>query len=271
MNKSAIVNILASLGEPPDNKPWRDYSRYGLTAADAPTLVELVADSRFLESDGDDMWVPLHSWRALRHLMPAGLHELIGIFDVLAEDDWAQDEIPTVVAAAGRVAMEPLVAYVLDMDNDEFAIPLALQSLVEIGKQHGKLRKPVIERLVYCLQQTAKQDLGLNGLIVAELISLKAVEAMPAIRAAFAEEVLDWSVCGDLEDVELGMGLRSQRDTPRPNYQLKAAPEAAFDDDDEDEAYEPLVEQVVRSEPKIGRNDPCRCGSGKKYKKCCMP
>ena len=26
---------------------------------------------------------------------------------------------------------------------------------------------------------------------------------------------------------------------------------------------------VVREEPKIGRNDPCPCGSGKKYKKCC--
>jgi SEC-C motif domain protein len=28
-------------------------------------------------------------------------------------------------------------------------------------------------------------------------------------------------------------------------------------------------ETVVREEPKIGRNDPCVCGSGKKYKKCC--
>ena len=26
---------------------------------------------------------------------------------------------------------------------------------------------------------------------------------------------------------------------------------------------------VVRATPKIGRNDPCSCGSGKKYKKCC--
>jgi SEC-C motif-containing protein len=26
---------------------------------------------------------------------------------------------------------------------------------------------------------------------------------------------------------------------------------------------------VVREEPKVGRNDPCPCGSGKKYKKCC--
>ena len=28
-------------------------------------------------------------------------------------------------------------------------------------------------------------------------------------------------------------------------------------------------EPVRREEPKIGRNDPCTCGSGKKYKKCC--
>ena len=32
---------------------------------------------------------------------------------------------------------------------------------------------------------------------------------------------------------------------------------------------EPRVEQVINEEPKIGRNDPCPCGSGKKYKKCC--
>jgi SEC-C motif-containing protein len=25
-----------------------------------------------------------------------------------------------------------------------------------------------------------------------------------------------------------------------------------------------------RTEPKVGRNDPCPCGSGKKYKKCCQ-
>ena len=29
------------------------------------------------------------------------------------------------------------------------------------------------------------------------------------------------------------------------------------------------VETYKREEPKVGRNDPCPCGSGKKYKKCC--
>jgi uncharacterized protein len=31
----------------------------------------------------------------------------------------------------------------------------------------------------------------------------------------------------------------------------------------------PAVETVKREEPKVGRNDDCPCGSGKKFKKCC--
>ncbi|YCM42368.1 UPF0149 family protein [Verrucomicrobiaceae bacterium 227] len=31
----------------------------------------------------------------------------------------------------------------------------------------------------------------------------------------------------------------------------------------------PPIEQVTRESPKVGRNDLCPCGSGKKYKKCC--
>ncbi len=30
------------------------------------------------------------------------------------------------------------------------------------------------------------------------------------------------------------------------------------------------MEPIRRSEPRVGRNDPCPCGSGKKYKKCCL-
>ncbi len=32
--------------------------------------------------------------------------------------------------------------------------------------------------------------------------------------------------------------------------------------------HEP-IKPLVRETPKVGRNDPCVCGSGKKYKKCC--
>ena len=32
----------------------------------------------------------------------------------------------------------------------------------------------------------------------------------------------------------------------------------------------PKVKTIVRDYKKIGRNDPCPCGSGKKYKNCCL-
>jgi len=31
-----------------------------------------------------------------------------------------------------------------------------------------------------------------------------------------------------------------------------------------------VAKTVVRTGPKVGRNEPCSCGSGKKYKHCCL-
>lgn len=38
----------------------------------------------------------------------------------------------------------------------------------------------------------------------------------------------------------------------------------------EEVAKELHPETTIHTGPKIGRNDPCPCGSGKKYKKCCL-
>jgi hypothetical protein len=32
--------------------------------------------------------------------------------------------------------------------------------------------------------------------------------------------------------------------------------------------HEPALETYRRETPKLGRNDPCHCGSGRKFKKC---
>ncbi len=48
------------------------------------------------------------------------------------------------------------------------------------------------------------------------------------------------------------------------NATASAGGDAAFD-----RAMEAAPKPVRRDEPKVGRNDPCPCGSGKKYKKCC--
>ena len=43
-----------------------------------------------------------------------------------------------------------------------------------------------------------------------------------------------------------------------------------FEDDGGPRRERSGLQPVVREGPKIGRNEPCPCGSGKKYKKCCL-
>jgi preprotein translocase subunit SecA len=46
------------------------------------------------------------------------------------------------------------------------------------------------------------------------------------------------------------------------------APHVHGPDCDHDHDHHHVAEPFRREEPKLGRNDPCHCGSGKKYKKC---
>ena len=48
--------------------------------------------------------------------------------------------------------------------------------------------------------------------------------------------------------------------------EIEQQQQAAIDGTEADQKLEP----IRNLEPKVGRNDPCPCGSGKKYKQCCM-
>ena len=51
---------------------------------------------------------------------------------------------------------------------------------------------------------------------------------------------------------------------------IKRNPDFLDDMMDDGDVWLPAMKPIVRQEPKVGRNDPCPCGSGKKYKKCCI-
>ena len=67
--------------------------------------------------------------------------------------------------------------------------------------------------------------------------------------------------------------IRTQEDVeetaPRADVQNVTYQHAAYDGEEGgDEAAEPQARQPADAGPKVGRNDPCPCGSGKKYKHC---
>jgi len=124
-------------------------------------------------------------------------------------------------------------------------------------------------------------------------LDLCPVEVYPELKAALDEDILD-PFAVDIEDmeerIELGIpyalerlnarGYRLVDDVEReltelerfaPEEEVDAVPpyEDPFDDDEDDDEFEGIPETYERQGPKIGRNQPCPCGSGRKYKKCC--
>jgi hypothetical protein len=75
---------------------------------------------------------------------------------------------------------------------------------------------------------------------------------------------------------ELGEGSLDDPRTQELQNEWKSTPRDAFDGKTPAEMMEgspaftqEKVETYRRAEPRVGRNDPCPCGSGKKFKKCC--
>ena len=95
----------------------------------------------------------------------------------------------------------------------------------------------------------------MSGPPISYLVDLNALEMLDHIREAFIQGDVDISVAGELEEVEIALGVRERRSTPPPNYDWLGLPPP---------------DQPFRNQDKVGRNEPCPCGSGKKYKKCCL-
>jgi hypothetical protein len=141
-----------------------------------------------------------------------------------------------------------------------------MDALSAIVGRHPACQDESIGILTSMLEANPAPDATILGYAVSSLIDLRAVEAIDAIRDAFRREVVDFSIAGDVEDVEIALGLRDKRDTPRPRYnsffgEWLPAPV-------EERPY--YIAAPLPKRQEVGRNDPCPCGSGKKYKKCCL-
>ena len=217
------TTILFELGEVKRNGNWLDYSQYGFDETDVSALLELIADESLNQADtsSKEVWVPLHAWRTLGQIRSSkAIRPLIALFDELVEDDWALEELPKVMGMIGEEAIVPLSTYLNERDHDEFARVMAADGLAEIAKRQPACREQVIQHYKEYMNKPDESADNLNGLLIGYLLDLDAKEAINEIRQLFAKDCVDISCAGDLEEVEIELGLRSERTTPKPNYAL---------------------------------------------------
>jgi len=160
----------------------------------------------------------------------------------------------------GCKAIDPLIEFLLDPLNEEYGRATAAESLKRIADENHSVKEDCISGLTKYLINLDKSASDLNGIVISCLLDLNAVNSIDAIRTAFDKGNVDISVAGDLEDVEIKFGLRKRRTTPKPDYDIPHI-----------KNFSEVFNNYIGKKKKIVRNDPCPCGSGKKYKKCCLP
>ena len=258
------VAKLLSYGDCRRFKEWPDYLKLGLTTEHVPELIRMATDEElnWADSYSSEVWAPVHAWRALGQLQAQeAIVPLMRLFHDLDDSDWVSDELPLVYKLIGPSAVPALADYLADDSRDTDPRVTAAHSLERIGNAHPEAKAHCVSALHAQLARYEQNDPPFNGFLISYLLDLKAVESFPLIKHAFASKRVDLMVAGDLEDVEIEFGLRSHRSHPRPLSPLQ-------------KQLLPLLNrfetQSRAQSRKTGRNDPCPCGSGKKYKKCCL-
>ncbi len=161
-------------------------------------------------------------------------------------------------------------------------------ALTQIVLHHPERRDEVIDwfRRVFDFYQKASIeddviDSDLIGLMVAYVDDFKGLELLPEIRELFKLGYVAYGICGDLEELEDAMKTEleeNQKNKVLSIYEIYEDIASNSLAHQHEMSYEiPIANEErivpilpVTNGPKIGRNDPCPCGSGKKYKKCCM-
>jgi hypothetical protein len=221
--------------------------------------------------------------------------------DSITENMWQ------IIYAVGFNQTDKLASFLKEPFNYTFARTEVSVALTQIVNHHPERRKEIVELYKDVMQFFISNkenktiiDETMIGLMIGDIAEFNGKELLQEIELLFDEGLVDESVNGDMDEVVALMNeMHGDTDNAfkkelQNYFEIKAEiaswetsdnEEGNFiNDKDEREYYDEWEEVVeedtteyfysgskpfVRTAPKVGRNEPCPCGSGKKYKNCC--
>ena len=194
-----------------------------------------------------------------------------------------------ILAAVCDGNLEPIKRLVLNRDADEFSRGVAVAALALLAVWAEVPRDTILNYFAWLAREGLERRTNyVWGALAAESADIEALDIFHDLRRAYEEGFIDPQVIGrsELDDVEASprgavLERMKERHPPiddvaeatswwarfgrlashRRAEEPALAPAREFDDGAPPEPY--------RAPPKVGRNEPCHCGSGKKFKKCC--
>ena len=219
-----------------------------------------------------------------------------GPFEVLG--DGVHELVAPILALFSRGDTRVISNIVQDVDIDMYVRWSTAKTYIYLVRDELISRERAIDALQedfdYCLE---KEDFKMLAPIACELSDLAAESSLETIRSAYQRNLVDEAIVGlafieskiaggeetvkrelgyckptGMPDTiaELSRWASFREEPPRPtkvNPAPSAIPRPHLSTSMSSEPSEFVT--TVRSGQKVGRNDPCPCGSGKKFKRCC--
>ena len=161
------------------------------------------------------------------------------------------------------------------------AVAKALMQISILEPHRSKEIEMLFEELL-CFFINAKEednviDPTFLGLMIGDVADAQFITLFPLVERLYDLEYIDKSLEGDFDDFMNNQDIHIRSGS---NYKLQtlseiySAPDFCEESEPKKQLFqspvnEPKVIQMPISSVKVNRNDPCPCGSGKKYKKCC--
>ncbi len=257
-------------------------------AAVVPRLAEIVTDREAWDGIDEAFWTPVHATYLLGAIGgPDVVQPLLAAlrYSNELEVDWVFDVLPSILPTLGDPVIEPLRTIAFDRAEEEFVRIVAITALEAIALRRPDKRDGILTDL-RTLAGSDDEDDEVRGCAGGGLLRFVRPEdreflerladeqdeagiigwLLPKyVREAYDEGVRpppparDWMTFYNADKIR-------ERQERWEKEAAKASEEGEEETDGEDEE---IPAPYVRPAPAVGRNAPCPCGSGKKFKKCC--
>jgi HEAT repeat protein len=175
---------------------------------------------------------------------------------LLSPDEALVEDVAFFFVSRGELAL-PYLEKLLSAPNPSLRA-IAGDTIRILSEEREEYTTQCLNLLLTALR--AEQEMDVATCFVANIMDVGTAENLPDLREAYAQGRVDEELLS-LEEVE------AHFDSSIPNLPFlfsKPNPQEREEEEEEAPKSQPYVAEV-----KVGRNDPCPCGSGKKYKKCC--
>lgn len=273
----------------------------------APLRDILVDEDYWYEGEDGNYWIVVHAIvilsamrdkKALQHLIEIIPHAYF------SNHDDATQILPAALAQYGDDAIDPYMDFIGEHrgahhDNQDYSYCRYLFSaaLTRIALEHDAIREKVTEFICANFADPQEDDSVFLSFSAAHPIALDEERGIEVLRMAYKRGAVEEEITGKLDEFiealdysefdafrDLQHNLYDFYDPDEIDERRRSRVEVEADDPYAAPGMPPDMPPDMKAVPagysvtragnvissgKIGRNDPCPCGSGKKYKKCC--